>query len=67
MWLIHLLQVIQIETRDLLESDTLSASLLELNIDSKTQHQGATPNTTQDDVTRDDVTEHTPLKSVTSW
>ena len=63
-----LLQVIQIETRDLRDTDALSASLLQLNMDAASSHHraGAAPtiNATQhDDVTShdDDVTEKTVL------
>ena len=57
------LQVIQIETRDLRDTDTLSASLLELNLDSASSHHTGTPliNTTQQDDANDDVTEKTAL------
>ena len=57
------LQVIQIETRDLRDTDTLSASLLELNLDSaSSQHTGAPLiNTTQQDDANVDVTEKTAL------
>ena len=71
---VYYFQVIQIETRSLLPSDDLSASLRALNLDPK-GGGGATlntaPNATStsgvviEDVT-DDVSEKTPLRKVTS-
>ena len=56
-------QVIQIETRDLRDTDALSASLLELNLDAASSHHTGTPliNATQQDDVSDDVTEKTAL------
>ena len=55
--------MIQIETRDLRDTDTLSASLLELNLDiASSQHTGAPLiNTEQQDDDIDNVTEKTAL------
>ena len=54
--------MIQIETRDLRDTDTLSASLLELNLDAASSHHARAPliNTTQQD-DDSDVTEKTAL------
>ena len=61
-------QVIQIETRDLKDTDALSASLLELNLDAAPSHRKGAPlvNTTQQDEDSDDVTEKTALRVPTS-
>ena len=56
-------KVIQIETRDLRDTDALSASLLELNLDAASSHHKGAPliNRTQQDDVGDDVTEKTAL------
>ena len=61
-------QVIQIETRDLRDTDTLSASLLELNLEApQSHHKGARLiNTTQQDEESDDATEKSALRVPTS-
>ena len=61
--------MIQIETRDLRDTDTLSASLLELNLDAASSHHAGAPliNTTQQEDNSDDVTEKTALTVPKSW
>ena len=62
------MQVIQIETRDLRDTDTLSASLLELNLDAASCHHkgSALNNTTTDDDVNEGATEKTALTVPTS-
>ena len=61
-------QVIQIETRDLRDTDTLSASLLELNLDAASSHNKGAPviNSTPEDDVNYGVTEKTGLTVPTS-
>ena len=61
-------QVIQIETRDLRDTDTLSASLLELNLDAASSYHKGSPlnNTTPEDDVSEGVTEKTALRMPTS-
>ena len=61
-------QVIQIETRDLRDTDTLSASLLELNLDAASSHNKGSPlnNTTPEDDVSEGVTKKTALTVPTS-
>ena len=61
-------QVIQIETRDLRDTDTLSASLLELNLDAASSHHKGAPliNTMHHDDDSVDATEESALRVPTS-